>query len=184
MLAEVVSHQRPIKKNSKDDRKKNQELIEQEIGILNKQVGVAFKEVELRVDESESFCSSEGHARTQNLSKQARAQLNKDRDVDEAMDIARQLCLDTEEPRLKRQNQKSYADLHINKQSQGTWFEELTNRQFKDHLRKPLVAREVQFLIFPIVSEENEKKKFGKVSRAQLANDLSQVLKLIDKKQF
>jgi hypothetical protein len=55
--------------------------------------------------------------------------------------------------------------LLINKQSQGTWFEELTNRQFKDHLRKPLVVREVQFLIFPIVSEENEKKKFGKVSR-------------------
>jgi hypothetical protein len=117
MLAEVVSHQRPIKKNSKDDRKKNQHLIEKEIDILNKQVGVAFKEVELRVDESESFCSSEGHAHTHNLSQQARALLNKDRDVNEAVDIARQLCLDNEEPRLKRQNQKNYAGLHINKQS-------------------------------------------------------------------
>lgn len=73
MLAEVVSHQRPFKTNSKDDRKKNQHLIEKEIDILNKQVGVAFKEVELRVDESESFNSSEGHAHPHNLSQQARA---------------------------------------------------------------------------------------------------------------
>ena len=102
MLAEVVSHQRPFKTNSKDDRKKNRHLIEKEINILNKLVGVAFKEVELRVDESESFCSSEGHAHAHNPSQQARTQLTKDRDVNEAMDIARQLCLENEEPRFKR----------------------------------------------------------------------------------
>ena len=112
MLAEVVSHQRPFKSNAKDDRKKHRQLIEKEIEVLNKQVGVAFKEVELRIEESESFCSSEGdgrghnyhHTHAQNLAQQARAQLHKDRDVNAAMDIARQLCMEHEEPRFKRQN--------------------------------------------------------------------------------
>jgi hypothetical protein len=104
----LVSHQRPSKSNAKDGRKKNRQLIEKDIEVLNKQVGVAFKEVELRIEESESFCSSEGdgkgHTHAHNLSQQARAQLHKDRDVNEAMDIARQLCLENEEPRFKRQN--------------------------------------------------------------------------------
>jgi len=94
-----LAHQRPFKSNAKDRKR---QLIEKDIEVLNKQVGVAFKEVELRVEESESFCSSEGHAQAHNLSQQARAQLHKDRDVNEAMDLARQLCLEHEEPRFKR----------------------------------------------------------------------------------